>query len=197
MKDKEQVEAWSASEAQVRLDLIKIAYEKYEDACISLCVKSNLDQYEADNMQNQNDEMQTLMLSLKAILHAHQKQLEKAEAKVNAQNECRALQTTPHAVEPEFTCNPFSGKVDDWFNFQSDFEGAMAKKTKMNQSDKLDKLKARCNGKAKLFISQVSRSEFDEAMKQLNDIFGSTYMQLQFHLLNLLETPNMESASRR
>lgn len=200
VSDKEKCESWSQSEIQVRLELIESAYTKYEDACVNLCSEIQLDTDEANEMQGDNDETQTLMLTTKATLHAQLKHLNEEaiarEQKSKSENTPMQIVDEQTQPEPEFECGQFSGKMDEWFSFREEFEKATAKIPRMSQGDKYDQLKARCEGKAKLVISQVGGSEFDQAMKKLSDIFGSTYMQLQCHLNKLLEIPNMENASR-
>lgn len=175
------------------------AYEKFELKCLALSCDADLDETQISKEIKEEDAlMDNQYIKLKAKLNKHIDQM-KSEKKEYAVEEKKkqALQNEEMCKEKRQLRNTwgvFNGKIEAFSQFYANFITAMNEENDLSEDEKYDLLLQACKNDAENAVINLS---YKQALKNLENIYGCAYRQMQYHTRKWLNIKPVTVASAK
>lgn len=148
-----------------------------------------------DKAKNDEIEARCESMKLKIIKRIQKLVLEKEQsARTQQQTAAKAEEELNRPVENVW--GEFSGDLYTWHNFKNKFKMAIHDNARLDDVAKLSYLKLACKEAASNIVTDAS-DNYEQAWKQLNNVFGESYAQLHFCIHRLSNIPAIDNASAK
>lgn len=172
------------------------AYEKFELKCLAVSCDAELVEKQAlKKINEENETIDNQYIKLKAKLNKRIDQI-KSEGKEDA------LEEEKNAFEDQIiqeekrqlqnTWGFFNGKIEAFSQFYASFTNAINSEKDLSEDEKYNLLLQACQNEAKNAVANLS---YEEALKNLENIYGCAYRQMQYHMRKLLNIKPVMIAS--
>lgn len=170
------------------------AHDKFELKCLSICYDSELEEEKLTEISKENTSVDKLCIKLQAKLKERVDQIKSGvKADLDEKEEEKVLFEVQKAKhEMENTWGMFNGKIGTFSKFYENFTSAMGKATDLSEGEKFTLLLEACQGETK---NAVANSSYEQALSNLESIYGSSYRQMQYHTRKLMNIKPVSVAS--
>lgn len=197
INDEESFKNFSVYELNELWAVLSATHDKFEIKCLALSYDDELDSDEQEQIDQENASVDQLCIKIKAKICERIDQIKsgvmedsKAEKIKDPESE-KALESGKKC-EVKNNWGMFDGKFGAFSKFYENFISAMGKLSDLPDEKKLNLLSQALHGEAKYAIAN---STYEQAMANLNGIYGSSYRQIQYHMHKLVNVKPVLVAS--
>lgn len=200
MKDEARFLQWSIYELNERSEVLKANYARHEQKCMAKKAENKMNAEESKQFYDETREIDDLYIALRSKIqmridfikeNPNEAQTQKQEAQHSSEKESEK-KNPMHAIKP------FSGSLNDWFEFHDEIDKWVVKNDKLSDEEKMISFVQVCPPE---ILNTLRADGFQDAWGKMLDNFDNKYKLGQFYARKLdnmvnIEVPSSESLSK-